>query len=321
MGKEVKSKAITNRDANDPIQATVIRYVWNPNIHGLVCVNPDWTPIAVWWGSQTLEEVLINWNSSNWRTAIFWDWTNETIFDANWYQSMMGDARPRMWINHEWFIPISFWQIRGWWWIEIVSLETIWSTPEREQLDQWSGNNFWWVFHLDLPRNHRIEQLSTNFVLPTWIDISSEDSEIRFEIHWSTADREASGIVAWKIYYQIANPIRCCDTEPRAENSYENYEDVLTLYDCDLSHWNRGIHYVTLYNGSWIDAIRQWSFPYIPWCLVRCTILRDIWWDDTFRWDISLDAFKIWLVKSSIWKSGSDRPNCKEKWFIQQPKI
>ena len=273
-----------------------------------------WQSFGSWsWWSQTLEQTLIQWNNSNWQSMTIWIGVDNTTIGWNWSQTMSWYARPRNRINHEWFVPIFATIARIWWWIWSISIDTIWTTPEFEQLDQWSWSNYWRVYHAELPRNHRSEQLPTNFVLPTWIDMW-EDSEIRVEIHRSTADQEGSGIVVWKIYYQIANPIRCCDTETTGDMSYENYEDVFTLYDCDLWPWNRWLHHVTIYNWSWTDSIGYNMFQFKPWCLIRMLVLRDVWWEDTFHWDVSLDALKLAIRSTSLWRPTSDRPDCKKLW-------
>ena len=42
---EIENIAITSEDADDPIQVSVVHYSWNPNIHWIVLLNPDWTMI------------------------------------------------------------------------------------------------------------------------------------------------------------------------------------------------------------------------------------------------------------------------------------
>ena len=49
MGKEIKSKAISNWDSTNPIQASVVKLLSDPTKNGIVICNADGSPIVSWW--------------------------------------------------------------------------------------------------------------------------------------------------------------------------------------------------------------------------------------------------------------------------------
>lgn len=99
MAKEVVSRAITNGDATNPIQACVVPLSSDPTKYGLVVVNPDWTRVG--WvlhldtsyiptgteptgtiyrdsANETYSGVLNNWVIYQFGSELFTDGQNDT---------------------------------------------------------------------------------------------------------------------------------------------------------------------------------------------------------------------------------------------------
>ena len=256
-----------------------------------------------WWGwtstTPPLVDVLGVGNISNNIPAIFWDWSNNTSLWTDWFQSMSWTARPRIDIPNTGFVPIVWYSLR-WWWIWVQTLSVSRSTPEYETLAIWGWENKWWVFHLELPREHRAEELDTNFELPHWVDYHSEDVELRPHIHFTPLTEEARWIVAFRVFYQIANPYQECREEVVNTNNYAAYEGILMLRSCDLDDSDYWTHQVTVYSRE-SDYIWLADFPRQPSTIIKCHIYRDIGREDTYMWDVSLDSFSLHLMLGALW--------------------
>ena len=254
---------------------------------------------STWW-SQTLEQTLINGNISNDQPAIFWDNGNNTTLWADWFQTMSWNARPRIDIPNTGFVPIVSYYLR-WNWVWVQTLSVSRSTPEYEQLDIGNWVNRWWVFHYERPREHRVEELDTNFELPHWVDYSSEDVELRPHIHFTPLTQEINHwVVAFRVFYQIANPYQDCRAEVVDTNNYAVYEEMLTLISCELDSSDYWTQQVTKYTKDW-DYIWLLDFPRQPSTIIKCHIYRDIGKEDTYQWDISLDSFSLHLMLGALW--------------------
>lgn len=106
--KETKSRAISNWDTTNPIQASVIVSTSDPTKNGLVIVNPDWSKILWWhiiqdeWISLTQRTklnfigswVVASDNAWTWTTdiTITWVWTWDWQFNGNtiWSKKTLG---------------------------------------------------------------------------------------------------------------------------------------------------------------------------------------------------------------------------------------